>query len=413
MVTRTATNNATFAAAVTASVDGDIITCSSGSYGDYSSNKQFSGTLSVKSTDPLNPAIFSTIDLSNARGWTFEDIKIDQPYSAGVGDGSAAFGGNGSQRITITRCEVKNNNQPNSFTFGRGVAFFNASLITIQHCKVWRVRNGVTFSNCNLITVINTEVTDIGSDGMDFYSCSNVVCRYNFLHFWRPNFSAGDHCDGIQTASFVGEIVPINNNISDNIIDIENGAWIQAIFNRSEMFDATSNSIYRFSGFVIENNWIKNAFQYGIQVAVSSGVTTVRNNTIIWVEMNASDPYNAASFIAPPGENHDGIFSTQAIPLLYVQTTTGSGTLTGNRWYGGSYYTPSRLSLDTPQVTMISQGWTIADNVVDKDSSGPARPTFVTDFGGGGPPPVILPTVKTTAARVLLQSNRQFRRSLL
>lgn len=410
MVTRTATNNATFAAAVSASVNGDIITCAAGDYGNYSSSKQFTGTLLVKSTNYLTPAVFSSIDLSNARGWTFEDIKCDMPYISGVNDASCCFGGTGSQRIKATRCEFKHNNQPNTFGFGRTVAFFNADTITIEHCKVWRARNGVVFSNCNLITVNNTEVTDMGSDGIDFYSCSEVMCRDNFLHKWRPNWAGGDHCDAIQTASFVGEIIPVNNTIKNNIIDIEDGAWIQNIFNRSEMLDSTGNNIYRFSGFVIEGNWIKGSFQYGIQVAPSSGNTIVRNNTMIWASMNMSEPYNSASVIAPEPDNHDGPNSVQAIPVMYVGTTTGSGILTGNRWYGGSYYSGARLFFDTPQATMVSLGWTINDNVVDKDSAGPARPPFITDFassGGGGEP---LPTItKTQVARLLRGGGRRFR----
>lgn len=388
--TRSATNLSTLNSALAASANGDTITLAAGVYGNFSSNRVFTSKVTIKSTSPLTPAIFTDISLSNAKFFALEDLKIAAPYLAAANSGACPFTLSFCDDITISRCEIVGQNTAAGLGTGRGLLILGCNRITVEDCEVHRFLNGLVATVARGVTMQRNHIYDLGSDGIDFYQCIGGLWDGNFIH----DFNAGgeDHSDAGQWATNLTELKTANLIIRNNIIDIGTGSYMQMLFSNNEARGAGGDDSFRYQGIVIENNYIAGYMYHGITVG-DSGSVTIRNNTLVWKPWNASHPYNyAQAQIAPgqPGYADFGATSAFPIPKLTVVDANAPCIITGNRWYGAPFSSAPRMNLQASEASLVAAGWSISDNLIYKDNPGPTRPTFVTYFGGGAP---ALPTL--------------------
>ena len=385
MATRFVTNLSTLTAAIAASVGGDIISMAGGNYGTLVSSKVFSSQVIVKSTSPVDPAIFTYIGLGSAVYWSIEDVKFSAPYYATPSSSSATCEiYSNSANIAIRRCEFVGQNTAAGYGTGRAITILQANLITVEDCYIHRFLNGIVSSVATSLIFRRNEITDIGSDGIDMYTVTGALVDGNYIHDFRADYSSGAHCDAIQWATgFSGLTTTGNITITNNIVRIGNGSWIQNIFSNNEAYDGTN--YWRYQGMVIENNFIEGFMTWGIGLSYS-GAATIRNNTLVWKYFSLSDPYNNQTSIDDPG--NFGPTATFAIPKLFVVDANAPCVITNNDFYGAPFSSANRLILQASEASLISAGWTISGNDLFKDNVGPTPPPFVTNFGGAVAPMV-------------------------
>lgn len=385
MVTRTVTDAATFAAALAISVGGDVISCAAGTYGVVTSSKKFTSQMRVVSTNPASPAIFTKFDLDNAAYWSLEDLKLANPYQSGftITDGSMRCWY--SDNISVLRCEIFNGNIPaTGFQYGSAIYCLFATNLTVNDCRIRTCNIGLNLSNITGVSINRNEIYDIGIDGIDLFEVRDGSVDGNYIHDFRTDYYSGSHNDFIQVASYVNEIVPRNLSITNNILDIGQGSWVQNILSQSEAFDGTNT--YRLQGMVYSGNKIRGSFTYGIKCGIGTSFVC-ENNIISWVPANPTEPYNVIT--TNLGE-HQGFTSTQSIPKIFIEVSSLPSIVRNNTFYGGPFYAGPRIDWGgSTEAALIAAGWTISSNVTYKDTVAPPNPVFLTYFGGGG----VVPTV--------------------
>ena len=159
------------------------------------------------------------------------------------------------------------------------------------------------------------EIVDTRIDAIQMSGCDYVNIHHNWLHRWKRDPNDNTHPDAIQ--SMVIETLDraqlVGVSITDNIIDIEDFAYTQSLFNRNEKGIANSHQQW-----VIADNLIINAHHHGI-TAVGSD-TQVADNVVI-KHANQSDPFNARKFAEFGGYSNS----------VFQPKINGAGVRSGNR----------------------------------------------------------------------------------
>ena len=392
MATIAATNRTNFLAAITSASGGDIITLAPGNYGSITISKNFGTTCTIRALDPDDRPVLTYLYLSGADYIRFEHIDVVYTF-AGEAEHFQTCEMAGATNLYFFKCGFWGDNDGSGFPTGRGFYIINSSYITAEKCLITGFGTNVVSTESDHVTITGCEIRDAASDGWTIGSTNDLTLTGNYVHDFRPNGPAGAHCDFGQLFTSGQSRTCKRVNISDNIMDIGSGAWTQSIFMRNEELDGAvgTDEAFRFEDFTVERNWIKNAHSWGIFIGECKNVSC-KDNVLIAGTMNMSNAYN--SYTVGAGE-HGGNGTGIAIPILAMAQHTGTVTVTGNRWYGGSWSSASRISLPAS-----TGSWTVSDNVLDKDTGGPARPAFSLGWTGDPEPELPVWTATTVTLRV-------------
>lgn len=282
-------------------VDGaTTILLNSGEYGalDLNVAKQpftnFSETVTIKSADPNDTAVFSGATLSGVENLTFDTVKINYEAATGAPDWTQVFQINSSNNIKIVNSIFDGdiaegtNSAADGYGAGHGLSVKDSTNITVSDSEFFNWKRAGTFSDVDNLLVDNNNVHNIRSDGFDFANADNVIIEKNYFHDFKKSPESGDHMDMIQFWTNQTDSPSVNVIIRENVLDSGIGDATQSIFMRNDMVDrGLAGPEMYYQNILIENNLIYNAHMHGITVGETNGLI-IRNNTILHNEDSAS-----------------------------------------------------------------------------------------------------------------------------
>ncbi|MEM8970544.1 MAG: right-handed parallel beta-helix repeat-containing protein [Pseudomonadota bacterium] len=259
---------------------GDTILLETGSYGTFQlDNHQFSDYVTIKSADPNDPAVFTTVDINNSSYIHLDSIHVSNP-----GNGSATSKlvsvEDGSHHVTVSNSEM-HGRIDGEYQGWYGLYSKNSSFVRFENNDIHDVKNGIVVFSTNNIEIVGNELEYLGNDDMKFGGVSGVLIEDN-TGATNKYKAEGAHVDFIQFQGGGTDIV-IRGNVSLQ----GDGYNQQGIF----LSDSTFHNV------LIEQNVIVNSLLRGISVSDGSNIIA-RDNTVLTVP---GQGHKASLVILPSG----------------------------------------------------------------------------------------------------------------
>jgi len=255
--------------AISSASSGDTISLSSGTYSNVSlKNINFSGNVTITSTDPSNPAVLTSLLVKNSSGLTFSNLEFSELDPTKL----YGFTVQGSSNIVLDHLDVHS-------VIGLGSAEASAPLlirsstnVTVTNSDFHDSRFGINILDDTGLTISNNYFHDIRTDGIRGGGNSDVVISQNTFTDFYP--ATGDHADAIQFWTTNTTTSASNITIDSNLVVRGAGGEIQGIFMRDEVGGLPYYNV------TITNNEILGSLYNGISIlGVESGSAT--GNTVI------------------------------------------------------------------------------------------------------------------------------------
>lgn len=251
----------------------------------------FPETVTIRSDDPDNPAIFTKLYLREVTNLAFEHVVFDFTIPPGTDssqlDHTRPFQVIDSQKIAIRNSEFDGDRAESDIVYmdgygaAIGLTIRGSQDVAVEGNRFHDWYRAALTDNSDDLRFVGNEVYDIRSDGFDFAGVQGLLIAENHMYdfFAHPDDIA--HRDMIQFWS-AGVTRPSTDVvIRNNVLDSGDGDWTQSIFIRNEAVDtgaAGAEMFYR--NFSITDNFIRNAHVHGITVGETDGLE-IRNNTLI------------------------------------------------------------------------------------------------------------------------------------
>lgn len=252
-------------AAAKAAVSGDIIKLASGSYSSVLLKYiNPTGNITITSADPLNPAVFTDLNLSNSSNITLSNVVFQTPANSLVWYNFQVLY---SSNINLTQILADGPGMtPIQDTTGLIVRWSNG--VHISDSEFRNLVNGIVFLDNTNISVADSYFHDMRRDGIDSGGNSKVAFTNNFFTNFHPN--AVDHPDAIQfwtaNTTTVASDILVSGNV---IVRGASGSPIQGIFIKDEV------GTLDYQGVTITNNLVLGGHYNGINLdGVASGVVS-------------------------------------------------------------------------------------------------------------------------------------------
>ncbi len=252
-------------AAAKAAVSGDIIKLASGSYSSVLLKYiNPTGNITITSADPLNPAVFNDLNLSNSSNITLSNVVFQTPANSLVWYNFQVLY---SSNINLTQILADGPGMtPIQDTTGLIVRWSNG--VHISDSEFRNLVNGIVFLDNTNISVADSYFHDMRRDGIDSGGNSKVAFTNNFFTNFHPN--AVDHPDAIQfwtaNTTTVASDILVSGNV---IVRGASGSPIQGIFIKDEV------GTLHYEGVIITNNLVLGGHYNGMNLdGVASGVVS-------------------------------------------------------------------------------------------------------------------------------------------
>lgn len=360
----TVTSAAELIAALNAATGGEVITIDG-----VVDNFQPDWRTGYSFADPvtIQGGVIKRMKLENCHGLTFRLVTFDYSIQSGDERWTRPFLVKTSSRVVIAHSIVDGDLVAGLGT-AQGMVFDECSDCAALNTEFRKFHRGLVVGGCDDMKVIGNDVHSMRSDGTDFYAVQRCEISANRIHDFQGEST--DHRDFIQFWTNGTGRPSVDVTIKDNILDIGNGSWAQAIFIRNEEVDngrAGEEMFYR--DFVIENNDIRSAHLHGITTGEFDGLT-IRGNTLESYA-NWDEPANAGH-LAKFGEASEAI-----IPTIRLNPASKAVTCEGNTFYSGAAYhargNAPRIMNTVTDVAFDATpaGWVLGDNPILPDQTGP------------------------------------------
>ena len=340
---------------------GDTILLQGGDYGKFQLmaksgfNYQFPSNVTIASADPLNPAVFSGVDVREGKNITFDGIKFDYTFTAGTPIWVKPFIFSNSQNITIRNSTFDGDvasgvsQEADGYAYGIGLVMRNCDGSTIENNEIFNFHRGLTMGSGDNAVIRGNEVHSIRSDGMNFSMMKGVLIEGNYIHDFENSEGSADHSDMIQFWTNGATEASRDIIIRGNRLDVGNGDNTQSIFMRNDQVDrGLAGSEMYYQNVLIENNLITNAHAHGITIGETNGLI-IRNNSVLHSD----------------GGNVDGADRTSEIPRINVAGSSTNVTI--------EYNVTSMITGPSGQA-----GWNVKNNAFVQDQS-PLLPGYYGD----------------------------------
>ncbi|MBB5516277.1 Ca2+-binding RTX toxin-like protein [Rubricella aquisinus] len=337
-------------AALDTATGGETILLASGYYGDLqispkslkNSEGVYDSTVTIKSLNPEDPAVFNSVEIAGGQNMHFADLKFEFTPQEGDGTTTRVFDIHGwsladrdASNITVENSLFVGQPVPddlggdpndpedvyahggNVAGMATGIAFSanGASDISFIGNEVTNFYRGVVFSDTDDINFSDNYIHGLRSDGADFAQVKNVLIEGNEIRDmtpWRHEdaVAKGDHADLIQFWTSSTTEPSENIIIRDNLLHVSDGDPSQSILMRNELVDsgqAGEEMFYR--NILIEDNLIYNAQAHGTRIGEGFDIT-IKNNTYI--------------------QNIDHADGTVTVPAITVALTSENVTIENN-----------------------------------------------------------------------------------
>lgn len=285
---------------------GEVIQLAAGDYGTLALsaksgfNVTFPSNVTITSADPLHPASFSGLALSNVSNLTLDSVVYDYTFKPGDPLSKAPFSIMGGDHVTITNStfdgDVASGGSvaDNGYGTGYGLMVRGATNVTFSNNEMTNFHRGLVVNSSVGVTVSGNDISAMRSDGMDFAQVKGVLIEGNTIHDFRGSPTSLDHPDMIQFWTTGTTAASTDIVIRGNVLDIGTGTPTQSIFMRNELVDlGKAGTAMNYQNVTIEQNVITNAHLNGIVVGQTTGLT-IQHNSVLHADGGAVDGADAS-----------------------------------------------------------------------------------------------------------------------
>lgn len=280
---------ASFAAGVSKLAPGGEVRLAPGEYPAVRL-KGLQGALTLVPDDPASPPRFTRgLTIDKPAGLTLRGVDIDiSAATASFAAGITVYGGDG---LTIEGGRVTGLEKPDGVRWGRGLVASDVSNLKVAGVAFDRLYRGIVLSRAKSVLLDRLDLTNLGSDGIDFGQVDGVTVRSCQLVGFEP--VGADHPDGIQVMTGAAGGPSRNITIEDTMIVCGTVKRAQGIFVRAE------NTAVRHANIAIRRVLLVNVGWHGIAGSAIDGVE-VDDATLLfqlspenagtksWIKLNGS-----------------------------------------------------------------------------------------------------------------------------
>ena len=275
---------------------GEVFVLEGGDYGGIAMSEShyahidFSKGLTFKAADPVDPPSFSKVITYHVDNLTFDGITFDYGAEPGEMITQDKFRFTGGENITVKNSTfdgdlgegMSGGWEPfDGYGVGTGLHVTGVDGFTFENNEMYSFFRALYVHNTDNVTVADNDLHSISADGMNFISVNDVMIEDNHIHDFDIPEDSVAHNDFIQFWTN-GEKEPTTNvTIRSNILDSGDGLETQSIFiaNEAVAYQGAGEEMY-YQNIRIEDNFIHNGHQHGIQVGPTKGLT-ISNNTLL------------------------------------------------------------------------------------------------------------------------------------
>lgn len=287
-------------------VSGDTIRLAPGVYSGvvFKAHQSRTGPITITAADPASPPRFTTgVTMHNARGVTFQGVDFDiSMASAYFASAVRLYGGN-DLRFLGGRIVGKATADDR---WGHGIQADNVQGLRIAGVNASTLRRGFLLNDCTDVAVVDNDLVNIGSDGIDYSGLVRAVIARNLFKDFYPY--GDDHADGIQAHSVNGARASVDVTIDDNLIWVGKvgRGKVEGIFLKSE-------DLTRKRGLKLRRNVLIGTGYQGIYVGHADGLELEDN--LILFEKPAGDAPDKSWILV---EESTGVARGNAAQLITI-----------------------------------------------------------------------------------------------
>jgi parallel beta-helix repeat protein len=317
MATFRISNSAQLNTAIGAARAGDTLLLAGGDYGllDLNGNKNshldFSSTVTIRSANPDDPAIFDGLKVRETGNVSIENVRFDFVTDAGTGLNATPFRVDSSSGIAIRDSVFDGDNFKGSdaahkgFGTGFGLRIIGSQDVTLEGLEFSTFETAVSVTGARNVILRGSEFRDMSGDATKFSNVQGMLIEDNLITQFRANPDNTMHRDMIQFLNPGPETRSTDVTVRGNVLDSGTGAWTQSVFiNNEAVVKRGAGKSDQHQNVLVEDNLIYNSQLHGIYVAGTNGVV-VRNNTVL---------HNTA----------DGDFRNVSVPKINVHETSSN-----------------------------------------------------------------------------------------
>jgi hypothetical protein len=307
--TTTVSTSAALVATAKRASAGDTILLAPGNYGDVTLYAiRPGGTVTIKSADANNDAVFGSININASSNLVFEDIDVRRTLRPGEPEWARAVAVGGSNNISFVGVDFSGSMNGNRNDDGNGLVVTSSSRIAVLDSTFQQFNNAVVLGRLDDVIFAGNTIRDV-REGVNMTQIRGGLFERNYLTEIIPDMSKGDHPDAFQlhaagAATVSSDIVFRSNVMITNAqgIFINNHKLGQGLFQ---------------SNIVIENNYYEGNQRNAISVNGADNVVVTNNS----LRAGNAGVYAPAVVV---GGSTDVLVTNNIIPLT-VQRADGMG----------------------------------------------------------------------------------------
>ena len=144
---------------------GDTVLLAAGNYGALNLSTKFGGEVTIRSANPSNPAVFTSLDLDGASNLTFDGVKFD--LASGSAGSFTPFSVDRSSNVTIRNADF-DGQLVGGFGVKQGLMVTKSSNITVENSEFSDFYYGAGFNEVTNLKFTGNELTGMAFDGTRF-----------------------------------------------------------------------------------------------------------------------------------------------------------------------------------------------------------------------------------------------------
>ena len=295
---------------------GDTILLAPGTYSDISfRNLSFDSDVTIKSQDPGNPAVITSLNIQNSKGLSFENLE----FSNSTSTNPFSYRVTSSEDIHFKNLDVHGSLNGDPSDDKSAFLIRESKDVSVTNSKFQELSHGVNHLDSSNVTISDNSFTSMRSDGVLGGGTSNIlIARNTFTNFYPAD---GDHPDAIQFWSKNTTVSAQNIVIIDNVITQGVGGLMQGIFMRD-----TTGVV--FVDVTITGNEIVGGLNNGIMVAGARNLL-IDDNVVLssaekksWIRVERADDVTVTN-------NGAGTYLYEAVQHLTEKSNGITGVVKG------------------------------------------------------------------------------------
>ncbi len=252
---------------------GETILLAPGNYGNFAFSGTPASTVTIKSLNPNNDAVFQSLKLTRADNFRIEDVDINNPQGPGSTDKALII--NVSNNISIVGIDVAGSKDGNAWNDGFGAFITSSNNVAILDSTFVQTNIAIAVGRAKNLVIAGNDISE-SRQGVSVAQVSGGLFDRNYLHDMNPTVT--DHADFFQVHAGGTSLSSTDLKFTNNIlIQGNNGLGIHGIFIRNEKADLGM----RHSNITIENNYYSGAALHGISVSDADNVS-IKGNTVLF-----------------------------------------------------------------------------------------------------------------------------------